>query len=258
MSFLESLKEYFDTQDLYEVLCLPKTASESEIKRAYRRLSLQVHPDRAAEQDKAKCTGKFQCLSKVYSILSDSDKRSLYDESGEIDDEVTQQERDWDAYWRLLFKKISFNDIKEFEASYKRSQEELSDLKSAYMDYEGDMEQILENVLCCTHDDEDRFREILDECIKNKELPKYANFTREPKAKRKARKKKAAQEAAEAEEMADELGISGNSEKELHQLILKRHCNREAEMNDMIAGLEAKYCKPKAAKKKKSATKSKK
>lgn len=190
MSFLESLKEYFNTENLYEVLSLPKTASESEIKRAYRRLSLQVHPDRAKEQDKVSCTAKFQCLSKVYTVLSDKDKRALYDESGEIDDEVVQQERDWDAYWRLLFKKISFDDIKEFERNYKGSEEELNDLKSAYMDYEGDMEQILENVICCSHEDEERFRDLLEECIRTEELPKYGSFACEPKAKRKARKKK--------------------------------------------------------------------
>lgn len=190
MSFLESLKEHFSTEDLYEVLSLPKSATESEIKRAYRRLSLEVHPDRAKEHEKATCTAKFQCLSKVYTIISDKDKRSLYDESGEIDDEVVQQERDWDAYWRLLFKKISVEDIKEFEKTYKGSDEELNDLKSAYLDYEGDMEQILENVICCTHEDEERFRDIIEECITNEELPKFESFASEPKAKRKARKKK--------------------------------------------------------------------
>lgn len=190
MSFIESLKEHFNTEDLYEVLCLPKTANESEIKRVYRRLSLEVHPDRVKEEEKEKCTAKFQCLSKVYSILSDKDKRGLYDETGEIDDEVVQQEKDWDAYWRLLFKKISVNDIKEFEKTYQGSEEELNDLKSAYMDYEGDMEQILENVICCTHEDEDRFRDIIEECIRKKELPKFDGFTSEPKAKKKARRKK--------------------------------------------------------------------
>ena len=50
---------------------------------------------------------RFQCVSAVYKILSDSDRRAVYDESGEIDDEddgVLNQDRDWDQYWRLLFK----------------------------------------------------------------------------------------------------------------------------------------------------------
>lgn len=58
--------------------------------------------------------------------------------------------------------------------------------------------------------------------------------------------------------MANELGLNNGSENELRQLILKRQGNREQQMNDMLAGLEAKYCKPKATKKKKTTAKSKK
>ena len=47
----------------------------------------------------------------VYKILSDSDRRALYDESGEIDDEsdaILNEDKDWDQYWRLLFKVRAF------------------------------------------------------------------------------------------------------------------------------------------------------
>ena len=70
------------------------------------------------------------------------------------------------------------------------SEEELSDLKSAYMDFEGDMDAILENVLCATIDDEGRFRKILQKCIKDGEVPKYPAFTTETKSKKKERKRK--------------------------------------------------------------------
>lgn len=190
MAFLDKLQELYGTKDLYEVLQLQKTASESEIKRAYRRKSLQVHPDRVPEAEKTVATEKFQALSKVHSVLSDKGKRELYDESGEIDEEVVVQERDWDAYWRLLFKKITFEDIKEFEKTYKGSGEELSDLKAAYLDYEGAMDSILENMLCCTMDDEDRFREMIEEFIEKEEVPKYKAFTDEAKSKKKKRRKK--------------------------------------------------------------------
>lgn len=52
------------------------------MKRGYHKLSLAVHPDRVAEEDKETATEKFQVLGKVYSILSDKDKRAIYDESG--------------------------------------------------------------------------------------------------------------------------------------------------------------------------------
>ena len=190
MSFFETLETLFGVKDLYEVLHLTKAASESEIKRAYRKKSLEVHPDRASEADKKVATEKFQCLSRVYTVLSDPDKRALYDESGEVDDDVVVQERDWDAYWRLLFKKITVEDIAEFEKEYKGSEEERNDLKAAYLDYEGDMDTIMENVLCATIEDEDRFREIIEKLISEEDLPKFPAFANEGKKKKKARKQK--------------------------------------------------------------------
>lgn len=58
----------------------------------------------------------------------------------------------------------------------------------------------------------------------------------------------AQKEAAEAEEMARELGLNDKSDDGLKQLIMKRHQDRKGAMDDMIAGLEAKYCKPKKQK----------
>ena len=59
---------------------------------------------------------------------------------------VTLQDRDWSEYWRLLFKKVTLDDIRTFEKSYKGSEEEAETLKSAYLDCEGDMERIMEEV----------------------------------------------------------------------------------------------------------------
>lgn len=52
------------------------------VKRGYHKLSLQVHPDRVGSEEKEESTKKFQILGRVYSILSDKDKRAVYDESG--------------------------------------------------------------------------------------------------------------------------------------------------------------------------------
>ena len=122
-------------------------------------------------------------------ILSDKDKRALYDESGEIDDEDVQQEKDWDAYWRLLFKKVSLDDIKEFEKKYKGSEEERNDLQSAYLDYEGDMEKILENIICSTQDDEHRFREIIEKLIEEKRNAKVQVFYSRAKTQKEGKEK---------------------------------------------------------------------
>ncbi len=60
------------------------------------------------------------------------------------------QDRDWCEYWRLLFPKITVDDIRNFEGSYRGSEEERDALKSVYLDKEGDMDAILENVCLCS------------------------------------------------------------------------------------------------------------
>lgn len=49
-----------------------------------------------------------QILGKVYSVLSDKEQRAVYDEQGTVDEDsdVLSQDRDWETYWRLLFKKV--------------------------------------------------------------------------------------------------------------------------------------------------------
>lgn len=70
------------------------------------------------------------------------------------------------------------------------SGEELKDLKEAYLEFEGDMDEIMENVLCCTAEDEERFVETLEELISAGELPDFDAFSKESKKKKAARKRK--------------------------------------------------------------------
>ena len=52
------------------------------VKKAYYKLSLKVHPDKASDDEKEQATEKFQLLSKLYQILSDEKKRKVYDKTG--------------------------------------------------------------------------------------------------------------------------------------------------------------------------------
>lgn len=56
-----------------------------------------------------------QILGKVYSVLSDKEQRTVYDEQGTVDEDadVLNQDRDWEAYWRLLFKKVEIKKKKK-------------------------------------------------------------------------------------------------------------------------------------------------
>ena len=67
-------------RDYYDVLGVGKSASQDEIKSAYRKLALQYHPDR--NPDDAAAEDKFKEAAVAYEILSDQDKRQRYDQFG--------------------------------------------------------------------------------------------------------------------------------------------------------------------------------
>jgi molecular chaperone DnaJ len=66
--------------DYYEILSVERTASDGEIKTAYRKLAMQYHPDRNPNNPEAE--EKFKACSEAYSVLSDAEKRAAYDRYG--------------------------------------------------------------------------------------------------------------------------------------------------------------------------------
>ena len=67
-------------KDYYAILGVPKNATQEEIKRAYRRLAMQFHPDRNPGNKEAE--EKFKEISEAYEVLSDPQKRAIYDREG--------------------------------------------------------------------------------------------------------------------------------------------------------------------------------
>ncbi|EFX86880.1 hypothetical protein DAPPUDRAFT_221714 [Daphnia pulex] len=242
-SLTELCDKHFNCSSLYEVLGVEKDVDEAAVKRAYYKKSLKVHPDRVGEEDKENATEKFQTLGKVYSILSDKEKRKIYDETGCVDDDdFSKGDQNWEDYWRFLFKKVTEQDITEFENKYKGSEEETADVKQLYERYEGDMDMIMSSVMCSTADDEPRIREIIQKMVDNDEVTGYKAFTSESKKKQVARKKKADREAKMAEKMAEELGLKNDgSEDSLRALIQKKNTDRAASADNFFSALEAKY-----------------
>ena len=69
-----------DKRDYYEVLGVSKTATDAELKKAYRVLAKKYHPDSNPGDKEAEA--KFKEASEAYAVLSDPDKRAKYDQFG--------------------------------------------------------------------------------------------------------------------------------------------------------------------------------
>jgi len=89
-------------QDYYQILGVLSTASQQEIKKAYRKRAFQLHPDKNPDRT---ATEQFQALQKAYDTLSDPDKRVMYrpvpDKTTEIPDDDTSLPEE-DRYWPSL------------------------------------------------------------------------------------------------------------------------------------------------------------
>ncbi|KAI9473915.1 MAG: hypothetical protein EXX96DRAFT_579850 [Benjaminiella poitrasii] len=70
-------------KDYYKILGLSKSATETEIKKAYRKLALQYHPDK--NDGDAKAEARFKEVGEAYAILSDSEKKARYDSGADLE-----------------------------------------------------------------------------------------------------------------------------------------------------------------------------
>ena len=71
------------SKDYYDILGVSKDVSDEDLKRAYRKLAKQYHPDaQHTEEDKKKAEAKFKEINEAYSVLSDKQKRAQYDRFG--------------------------------------------------------------------------------------------------------------------------------------------------------------------------------
>jgi len=100
-------------RDYYEILGIDRSASSEEIKKAYRDLALQTHPDRVAPDKKKEAEERFKEISEAYAVLSDSEKKTTYDQFGHagIDGQYTYQDIFRGADFGSIFGGRGFEDI---------------------------------------------------------------------------------------------------------------------------------------------------
>ncbi|KAI3742307.1 hypothetical protein L1987_59987 [Smallanthus sonchifolius] len=219
-------------KSLYEILGVEKTASQQEIKRAYHKLALRLHPDKNPGDEDAK--EKFQHLQKVISILGDEEKRSLYDQTGCVDDaelagDVVQNLKD---FFRSMYKKVTEADVEEFESNYRGSESEKNDLIDLYKKYKGHMNRLFCSMLCSDPKlDSHRFKDILDEAISTgiKSTKAYQKWGKQ---------------VSETEPPTNPLQRRGKSKKEsddLYAIISQRQGERKGRVDAMFSSLVSKY-----------------
>lgn len=86
-------------KDLYNILGVSKDADEKEIKKAYRKLSLKYHPDKQtgkSEEEQKEAELKMQEINEAYSVLSDKEKRSNYDQFGDPNGAASRNWNPWE------------------------------------------------------------------------------------------------------------------------------------------------------------------
>ncbi|TGO61714.1 hypothetical protein BCON_0025g00410 [Botryotinia convoluta] len=228
----------------YEVLGIEKTASEDEIKRAYRKSALKHHPDKAPEHLKSDSHTKFQEIAFAYAILSNQNRRKRYDRTGSTSESVDADGFSWTEFYSEQYKDVVTSDaINQFANVYKGSDEEKDDLLAAYTKYEGKWGKMYQVIMLSDPvEDEERFREIIEEAIKTGEVKEYAVFRKETKASKDKRMKKARAEEKEAAKVAKQMGVDKllkGSSGDVPEQSKKPKKNVPGHMDDLAAIIQA-------------------
>lgn len=92
------------SKNYYKVLGIARNANAREIKRAYRKLALEYHPDKVAEGDREEAETKFQEIAEAYEVLSDDELRAKYDRGEDVSSQGQQQQQQQRGFPQHMFR----------------------------------------------------------------------------------------------------------------------------------------------------------
>ena len=224
--YKEDITKENNGEDLYSLLGIKKSANNSEIRKAYRRLVFLCHPDKNKTDPDA--SSKFANITRAYKILSNPESKKIYDETGEYDEENQGEINITETltYFRKIY---SPKDIENFEKKYVGSKDEEDDLINFYNENGGDIKNILEWIPFSKNEDVERYVKIYEKLFKKKTLKKNKKFE-DSKDKVKLIKEDP-NEAKEANETLDKL---------TKQIMGKK---RKRNYNEYLDNLKNKYAK---------------
>lgn len=237
--------------DPYSILGVEKSASPIDIKKAYKKLSLQHHPDKVQQKGGELDATLFPKIQFAYSVLSDASKRQRYDSTGSLGlsgEGEFDGEFDWKDYFQSMTEKISIYMIEEDRAKYQGSEEEKDDILHNFVYYEGDFLKLFEVVPHLEFDEaqEARAFQIIEDGISDGSLvldksttKTWDKYKKSRKTKVKQQLKKMAREAQQADALAKKLNQKRvSSENDLKAMIQRKNAKG---LDSLISNLEAKY-----------------
>jgi len=212
-------------------------------------------------------------LSCAHAILSNSEKRKLYDKTGELDgSDLSDEAAEWNMYFRHLFPKLTVEAIEKFSTKYKYSEEERTgivpylviliiltyiyintrtyihifilsaqDILQAYELRKGYLEDIMESVILAEEEDRERIVDIINAAIASGELTEYTKWQSSSSSssiKSKPRKS---------------ISLSGKTKKkssEINDNLLIQMISNKNRQADKFADICAKYSKENSPKNK--------
>ncbi|EHY65401.1 hypothetical protein NERG_01847 [Nematocida ausubeli] len=187
-------------EEAAEILGCTLESSHEEIRKSYRKLSMKMHPDRPGGSEE-----QFIRLNQAYELLT---------EKNAADREI-----------------ITKNMFDRFREIYEGSQEEQDEIIALYKKHKGRMVKVIDAMMLGEDEQEDRYRQIINEQIKDKKVEEFKDYAKaKPLMMNKRRQEKRRREREAAEILAKDLE--------------KRAEERQQRYNQMIERLEEKVAKP--------------